>query len=215
MADAGFSILSGNLCDAAVMKTSVISPTFRKRYLQRAGDEGAFESRAIVFDGPEDYRARIDDPALAIDEDCILVIRGCGPVGYPGSAEVVNMQPPEYLLKRGVIELPTFGDGRQRGTSGSPSILNASPESAVGSGLAILQSDDRVRVDLKLGTINMLVDEAEILRRRDALELPMLENHTPWQEIYRNTVGQLADGGVMELAVKYKNVRRIIPRHSH
>jgi dihydroxy-acid dehydratase len=215
MADAGFSILSGNLCDAAVMKTSVISPTFRKRYLQRAGDEGAFESRAIVFDGPEDYRARIDDPALAIDEDCILVIRGCGPVGYPGSAEVVNMQPPEYLLKRGVIELPTFGDGRQSGTSGSPSILNASPESAVGSGLAILQSDDRVRVDLKLGTINMLVDEAEILRRRDALELPMLENHTPWQEIYRNTVGQLADGGVMELAVKYKNVRRIIPRHSH
>jgi dihydroxyacid dehydratase/phosphogluconate dehydratase len=215
MADAGFSVLSGNLCDAAIMKTSVISAAFRKRYLERAGDEGAFESRAIVFEGPEDYRARIDDPALAIDEDCILVIRGCGPLGYPGSAEVVNMQPPNYLLKRGVTELPTLGDGRQSGTSGSPSILNASPESAAGGGLAILQSDDRVRVDLKLGTINMLIDEAELARRRSVLVQPVLENHTPWQEIYRNTVGQLADGGVMELATKYKNVRRIIPRHSH
>jgi len=215
MTDAGFSVLSGNLCDAAIMKTSVISAAFRKRYLQRAGDEGAFEARAIVFDGPEDYHARIDNPALAIDEDCILVIRGCGPVGYPGSAEVVNMQPPDYLLKRGVTELPTFGDGRQSGTAGSPSILNASPESAVGSGLALLQTDDKVRVDLNLGTINMLVDEAEIARRREALVLPELDNHTPWQEIYRNTVGQLANGGVMELATKYRNVRRITPRHSH
>jgi len=216
MTDAGFfSVLSGNLCDAAIMKTSVISAAFRKRYLQRAGDEGAFEARAIVFDGPEDYHARIDDPALAIDEDCILVIRGCGPVGYPGSAEVVNMQPPDYLLKRGVTELPTFGDGRQSGTAGSPSILNASPESAVGSGLALLKTDDKIRVDLNLGTINMLVDEAEITRRRESLVLPKLDNHTPWQEIYRNTVGQLANGGVMELATKYRNVRRITPRHSH
>ncbi|MFT5447735.1 MAG: dihydroxy-acid dehydratase [Gammaproteobacteria bacterium] len=215
MVDAGFSVLSGNLCDAAIMKTSVISEAFRKHYLERAGDENAFEVRAIVFDGPEDYHARIDDPALKIDEDCILVIRGCGPVGYPGSAEVVNMQPPDYLLKRGVNELPTLGDGRQSGTSGSPSILNASPESAVGGGLAILCTDDTVRVDLKLGTLDVMIDDAELAKRREALVLPELDHHTPWQEIYRNTVGQLADGGVMELATKYRNVRRITPRHSH
>ncbi len=213
--DAGFVVMSGNLCDAAIMKTSVISEDFRKRYLERAGDENAFECRAIVFEGPEDYHARIDDPALAIDPDCCLVIRGCGPVGYPGSAEVVNMQPPDYLLKQGIRELPTIGDGRQSGTSGSPSILNASPESVVGGGLALLQTGDRVRIDLNNGRLDMLVEEAEIERRRAELPPPKLEHHTPWQEIYRQTVGQLSGGGVMELATKYRGVRRHIPRHSH
>ncbi len=215
MEDAGFIVMSGNLFDAAIMKTSVISDEFRQRYLVREGDEGAFEGRAIVFDGPEDYHARIDDPALAIDENCLLVIRGVGPVGYPGSAEVVNMQPPDYLLKQGIRELPTIGDGRQSGTSGSPSILNASPESAVGGGLALLETDDRIRVDLNNGTIDLLITDKELAARREAYEPQVLEHHTPWQEIYRSTVGQLAEGGVMELATKYRNVRRIIPRHSH
>ena len=213
--DAGFIVMSGNLFDAAIMKTSVISDEFRTRYLQRDGDEGAFEGRAIVFDGPEDYHARIDDPALNIDENCLLVIRGVGPVGYPGSAEVVNMQPPDYLLKRGIRELPTIGDGRQSGTSGSPSILNASPESAVGGGLALLRTGDRIRVDLNHGTINMMISDEALAERRAAYQPQELEHHTPWQEIYRNTVGQLAEGGVMELATKYRGVRRIIPRHSH
>ena len=215
MTNAGFVVLGGNLFDAAIMKTSVISDEFRTRYLERPGDEGAFEGRAIVFEGPEDYHARIDNPALAIDETCILVVRGCGPVGYPGSAEVVNMQPPDYLLKRGINELPTIGDGRQSGTSGSPSILNASPESAVGGGLALLQTNDLIRVDLNTGSINVLLDAAALEQRRADLKPPELENHTPWQEIYRNTVGQLADGGVLELATKYRNVRKIIPRPSH
>ena len=213
--DAGFIVLTGNLFDAAIMKTSVISDEFRNRYLERIGDEGAFEGRAIVFEGPEDYHARIDDAALAVDEDCFLVVRGCGPVGYPGSAEVVNMQPPQALLKRGVRELPTLGDGRQSGTSGSPSILNVSPESAVGGGLALLETGDVLRVDLSAGTLNLMIPDDELERRREALELPELEHHTPWQEIYRNTVGQLSDGGVMELATKYKNVKRHIPRPSH
>lgn len=213
--DAGFVVLKGNLFDAAVMKTSVIGETFRERYLRRPGHENAFEVRAIVFEGPEDYRRRINDPALGVDEHCCLVIRGCGPVGYPGSAEVVNMQPPDALIQRGIRELPTIGDGRQSGTSGSPSILNASPESAVGGGLALLQTNDLVRVDLGAGRIDMLVPEEELRARRERLAPPELPNHTPWQEIYRAHVGQLAEGGVLEMATKFHDVRRFVPRHSH
>ena len=213
--DAGFVVLKGNLFDAAIMKTSVIDETFRRRYLERPGHENVAEGRAIVFDGPEDYHRRINDPSLEIDENCFLVIRGCGPVGYPGSAEVVNMQPPDELIKRGIRELPTIGDGRQSGTSGSPSILNASPESAVGGGLAILEMNDIIRADLEAGTIDMLVPEEELEARRQRLAPPDLPNHTPWQEIYRAHVGQLADGGVFDIATKYQDVRRFVPRPSH
>ena len=213
--DAGFVVLKGNLFDAAVMKTSVIDETFRRRYLERPGQENVVEGRAIVFEGPEDYHRRINDPSLEVDEHCFLVIRGCGPVGYPGSAEVVNMQPPDELIKRGIRELPTIGDGRQSGTSGSPSILNASPESAVGGGLAILQTNDVIRVDLGSGTIDMLVPEEELRARRERLAPPDLPNHTPWQEIYRSHVGQLADGGVFDLATRYQDVKRFVPRASH
>ena len=213
--DAGFVVLKGNLFDAAIMKTSVIDETFRRRYLERPGKENVVEGRAIVFDGPEDYHRRINDPSLEVDENCFLVIRGCGPVGYPGSAEVVNMQPPDELIKRGIRELPTIGDGRQSGTSGSPSILNASPESAVGGSLAILETNDLVRVDLEAGTIDMLVPEEELRARRERLAPPDLPNHTPWQEIYRSHVGQLADGGVFDLATKYQDVKRFVPRHAH
>ena len=213
--DAGFVVLKGNLFDAAIMKTSVIDETFRRRYLERPGQENVVEGRAIVFEGPEDYHHRINDPSLEVDENCFLVIRGCGPVGYPGSAEVVNMQPPAELIKRGIRELPTIGDGRQSGTSGSPSILNASPESAVGGGLAILETNDVIRVDLEAGTIDMLVPDEELRARRERLAPPDLPNHTPWQEIYRSHVGQLADGGVFDLATKYQDVRRFVPRASH
>ena len=213
--DAGFVVLKGNLFDAAVMKTSVIDETFRRRYLERPGRENVMEGRAIVFEGPEDYRRRINDPSLEVDESCFLVIRGCGPVGYPGSAEVVNMQPPDELIKRGVRELPTIGDGRQSGTSGSPSILNASPESAVGGGLALLRTNDVIRVDLEAGSIDMLVPEEELRTRRERLAPPDLPNHTPWQEIYRSHVGQLAEGGVFDLATRYQDVRRFVPRASH
>ena len=213
--DAGFVVLKGNLFDAAVMKTSVIDETFRRRYLERPGHENVVEGRAIVFEGPEDYHRRINDPSLEVDENCFLVIRGCGPVGYPGSAEVVNMQPPDELIRRGIRELPTIGDGRQSGTSGSPSILNASPESAVGGGLAILETNDVIRVDLEAGSINMLVPEEELRARRERLAPPDLPNHTPWQEIYRSHVGQLAEGGVFDLATKYQDVRRFVPRPSH
>ena len=213
--DAGFVVLKGNLFDAAIMKTSVIDETFRRRYLERPGQENVVEGRAIVFEGPEDYHHRINDPSLEVDENCFLVIRGCGPVGYPGSAEVVNMQPPAELIKRGVRELPTIGDGRQSGTSGSPSILNASPESAVGGGLAILETNDVIRVDLEAGSIDMLVPDEELRARRERLAPPDLPNHTPWQEIYRSHVGQLADGGVFDLATKYQDVRRFVPRASH
>ena len=197
------------------MKTSVISPWFRETYLERAGDENAFEVRAIVFEGPEDYHARINDAGLNIDENCVLVIRNVGPIGYPGSAEVVNMQPPDALIKAGIRELPTIGDGRQSGTSGSPSILNAAPEAATGSGLAILQTGDTVRVDLNQCSIDMLVDADELATRRAAYQPPELPYHTPWQEIYRSTVSQLDPGGVIELATKYHDVRQHIPRHSH
>ena len=213
--DAGFVVLKGNLFDAAIMKTSVIDETFRRRYLERPGHENVVEGRAIVFEGPEDYHRRINDASLDVDENCFLVIRGCGPVGYPGSAEVVNMQPPDELIKRGIRELPTIGDGRQSGTSGSPSILNASPESAVGGGLAILETNDLIRVDLEAGAIDMLVPDEELRARRERLAPPDLPNHTPWQEIYRSHVGQLADGGVFDLATKYQDVRRFVPRASH
>ena len=213
--NAGFVVLKGNLCDAAVMKTSVISDSFRSQYLSKPGSKNIFEVRAIVFEGPEDYHARINDPQLNIDVDCILVIRGCGPVGYPGSAEVVNMQPPDILIHKGVLELPTLGDGRQSGTSGSPSILNASPESAVGGGLALLQTDDMIRIDINLGTLDVLLEYSELQKRRNRLQIKEIEHQTPWQEIYRDTVGQLSSGGIIELAAKYRKIRHTIPRHSH
>ena len=213
--NAGFIILSGNLFDSGLIKTSVIGDEFRKKYLEREGDENAWEGKAIVFEGPEDYHDRINDPELEIDDQCILFVRGCGPVGFPGSAEVVNMLPPDALVRAGVPELPCVGDGRQSGTSASPSILNCSPEAAVGGNLAILQTGDTVRIDLNTREVNVLIDEEEIEQRRGALELKVLDNQTPWEEIYRSTVSQLADGAVMKPAVKYQKVKRTIPRHSH
>jgi dihydroxyacid dehydratase/phosphogluconate dehydratase len=213
--NAGFVVLKGNICDAAVMKTSVISDNFRSQYLSNPGNKNVFEVRAIVFEGPEDYHERINDPQLKIDVDCILVIRGCGPVGYPGSAEVVNMQPPDSLIRKGVLELPTLGDGRQSGTSGSPSILNASPESAVGGGLALLITGDILRIDLNLGSLDVILDKFELRNRRKNLKSVKIEHQTPWQEIYRDTVGQLSEGGIIELAAKYRKIRKTIPRHSH
>ncbi len=214
---AGFAVLTGNLFDSAVMKTSVISDEFRIRYLQKPGDENAFEGRAIVFEGPEDYHHRINDPALAIDEHCLLVIRNVGPIGYPGSAEVVNMLPPDALVKQGINELPCIGDGRQSGTSGSPSILNASPEAAIGGGLALLRTGDRIRIDLNRRRADILISDEELTSRRHALKLPDPINQTPWQEIYRNFTGQLEFGGVLENAVKYQKVAEHfgLPRDNH
>jgi dihydroxy-acid dehydratase len=219
-AEAGFRVLRGNLFESAIMKTSVISDEFRKRYLSNPDDPDAFEGRAVVFEGPEDYHARIDDPALAIDEHCILVMRGVGPIGYPGSAEVVNMQPPAALIKRGIESLPCLGDGRQSGTSGSPSILNASPEAAAGGGLALLATGDRVRIDLRKGTADMLVPEAERERRRAALQqsggFAIPHSQTPWQDIYRVTVTQMADGQIIHGAEQYQRVAQTsIPRDNH
>jgi dihydroxy-acid dehydratase len=219
--DAGFINLKGNLFDTAIMKTSVISPEFRQRYLSNSNDPEAFEGRAQVFDGPEDYHSRIDDPALGIDEHTILFMRGAGAIGYPGAAEVVNMQPPNYLLKRGITELPCIGDGRQSGTSGSPSILNASPEAAVGGGLALLKDGDRIRVDLGKGTANILIDEAELAKRRETLaanggyDYPA--HQTPWQEIQRGIVDQLGAGMVLKPAVAYQRIAQTkgIPRDNH
>jgi dihydroxy-acid dehydratase len=219
--DAGFIVLSGNLFDSAIMKTSVISSEFRERYLCNPDDPMAFEGRAVVFDGPEDYHHRIDDPALEIDERSILVIRGTGPIGYPGGAEVVNMQPPAALIQRGIRSLPCIGDGRQSGTSGTPSILNASPEAAAGGGLALLETGDRVRVDLGKGEANVLIAPDELERRRARLAASggyrAPDSQTPWQELYRQTVGQHATGACMELAVRYQDiiVRFGPPRHSH
>ena len=213
--NAGFIVLKGNIFDSAVMKTSVISDSFRSQYLDKPGSKNVFEVRAIVFEGPEDYRKRINDPQLNINVDCILVIRGCGPVGYPGSAEVVNMQPPDKLIREGILELPTLGDGRQSGTSGSPSILNASPESAVGGGLALLKTGDMLRIDLNQGSLDVMLYKSELQKRHDELKTEEIENQTPWQEIYRNTVGQLSSGGIIELAAKYRKIRNTIPRHSH
>jgi len=212
---AGFIVLSGNLFDAAIMKTSVISEEFRARYLSTPGSENVFEGPVVVFDGSEDYHHRIEDPSLGITPETILVIRYAGPVGWPGSAEVVNMQPPAALIDRGVTALPCMGDGRQSGTSGSPSILNASPEAAVGGGLGLLKTGDRIRVDLNKGTADALVEPEEWERRRQSFKPVYPESQTPWQELYRATVGQLADGAVMEMAVKYHKVVDTPPRDSH
>jgi dihydroxy-acid dehydratase len=217
---AGFKVLSGNLFDSAIMKTSVISEEFSQRYLSNPRDPNAFEGRAVVFDGPEEYHHRIDDPSLRIDEHTMLFIRGVGAIGYPGSAEVVNMQPPAALIKRGITSLPCIGDGRQSGTSGSPSILNASPEAAVGGGLALLETGDRVRIDLNKGAANIMISDAELAQRRAALEkrggYRYPPSQTPWQEIQRGMVDQLADGMVLKPAVKYQRVaEQSIPRDNH
>jgi len=219
--NAGFIVMRGNLFDSAIMKTSVISEEFRLRYLNNPAQPGVFEGSAVVFDGPEDYHARIDDPALQIGEYSLLVMRGAGAVGYPGSAEVVNMRPPDYLIKRGITVLPCIGDGRQSGTSASPSILNASPEAAVGGALALLKTGDRIRIDLPRGTANVLISEAELTERRCALELQggyrYPESQTPWQEIQRGMVEQLGEGMVLKPAVKYQQVadKFGVPRDSH
>ena len=213
---AGFKVLSGNLFDFAIIKTSVISDEFRERYLSEPGNEGVFEGRAVVFDGSEDYHHRINDPELGIDEHSILVIRGAGPLGWPGSAEVVNMQPPDALLKRGINALPTIGDGRQSGTSDSPSILNAAPESAAGGGLSWLRTGDTVRIDLNAGRCDALVEEEEIERRQQEEGIPPVpESQTPWQEIYRASVDGLDGGGVLQAALKYRNIASKTPRHNH
>ena len=218
MRDAGFIVLRGNLFDSAIMKTSVISPEFRARYLSNPADPNAFEGRAIVFEGPEDYHARINDTSLEIDEYCLLFIRGTGPLGYPGSAEVVNMQPPDALIQKGITSLPCIGDGRQSGTSGSPSILHASPEAAAGGGLALLRTGDRVRIDLGRRSANILISSDEMeARRRAAGAFPIPQSQTPWQEIYRRTVGQLDTGACVDLGTDFVNViaRYGEPRHSH
>ncbi|MEO7366210.1 MAG: IlvD/Edd family dehydratase [Sphingomicrobium sp.] len=218
---AGFSILRGNLFESAIMKLSVISPEFRQRYLSDPDDPNAFEGKVIVFDGPEDYHARIDSPDLGADDRTMLVMRGAGPIGYPGAAEVVNMRPPVQLIEDGIHALPCLGDGRQSGTSGSPSILNASPEAAAAGGLALLRSGDRVRIDLNTGEANMLVEPEEIARRRAALEAAggyvYPPSQTPWQEIQRATVGQLQSGAILEGAEKYQRIAQSIgvPRHNH
>jgi len=213
--NAGFKVLSGNLFDSALMKTSVISKDFQERFLSQPGSEGVFEAKAVVFEGPEDYHDRINDKSLGIDDHTILFIRGVGCVGYPGSAEVVNMQPPDEIIKQGINHLPTVGDGRQSGTSESPSILNASPESVVGGGLAYLQTGDTVRLDLNNSTLNALVSDEEWQARIKAWKKPELIHMTPWEEIYRTHVGQLADGGCLELATKYQKTGRNIPRDNH
>jgi len=219
--DAGFLVLRGNLFDNAIMKTSVISTEFRDRYLNNPESPGAFEGKAVVFDGPEDYHHRIDDPSLDIDENTLLFMRGAGPIGYPGAAEVVNMRPPAYLIKKGVHALACIGDGRQSGTSGSPSILNASPEAAAGGNLAILKTGDRVRIDLNKGQANILISDEEISSRRAALEAAggykFPKHQTPWQEIQRGLVGQLGDGAILKPAEKYQRIAQTegLPRDNH
>ncbi len=216
----GFINLKGNLFDSAIMKTSVISKEFRDRYLSNPDDPEAFEGRAIVFDGPEDFHHKIDDESLAIDENCILIMRGAGPIGYPGGAEVVNMRPPAYLLKRGINALPCVGDGRQSGTSGSPSILNASPEAADGGGLALVETGDTVRIDLGKGTADMLVpldelaERARVLAANGGYDAP--DSQSPWQEIFREKVGRLDQGMTLEGADNYKDIaRKFMPRDNH
>ena len=205
-AAAGYIVMSGNLFDSAVMKTSVIDPAFRQRFLSTPGRPNVFEGKAVVFEGPEDYHHRIEDPALGVDEHSLLVIRNCGPVGYPGGAEVVNMQPPAALLKRGIDALPTMGDGRQSGTSGSPSILNVSPEAAVGGGLALLRTGDPVRIDLNTRRVDVLIPDAELEARRAAWTPPKLEHKTPWEEISRSMVGQHGTGACLEPATLYLDI---------
>ncbi|WP_294327266.1 IlvD/Edd family dehydratase [uncultured Sphingomonas sp.] len=219
--DAGFIVLKGNLFDAAVMKTSVIGPEFRERYLSNPNDPEAFEGPAVVFDGPEDYHHRIDDPALGITPETLMFMRGAGPIGYPGAAEVVNMRPPAYLITEGVSALPCIGDGRQSGTSGSPSILNASPEAAAGGGLALLRTGDRVRIDLGKGRADVLLSDAELAGRRRELEAAggyqYPASQTPWQEIQRSVVGQMATGAILEGAEAYQKIAqtRGLPRDNH
>jgi dihydroxy-acid dehydratase len=219
-AQAGFMVLSGNLFDSAIMKLSVISPEFRARYLENPKSPNAFEGRAIVFEGPEDYHHRINDETLNIDENCMLFIRGVGPIGYPGAAEVVNMQPPDALIKKGILALPCIGDGRQSGTSASPSILNASPEAAAGGGMGILQTGDRVRVDLNEASANILISSEEYASRKALLKknggFKYRKSQTPWQEIQRNLVAQLGDGMVIKSAVKYQKIgQKGLPRDNH
>jgi len=219
--EAGFLVLRGNMFDNAIMKTSVISTEFRDRYLNNPASPGAFEGKAVVFDGPEDYHHRIDDPALEIDENTLLFMRGAGPIGYPGAAEVVNMRPPNYLIKKGITALACIGDGRQSGTSGSPSILNASPEAAAGGNLAILRTGDRVRIDLNTGQANILISDEEIVTRRTDLEsmggYKFPKSQTPWQEIQRGIVGQLGEGAILRPAEKYQRIAQTngIPRDNH
>ncbi len=213
--NAGLLPLSGNLFDFAIMKVSVISPAFRARYLSTPGREGMFEARAIVFDGSDDYHHRINDPALNIDEDCILVMRGAGPIGWPGSAEVVNMQPPDALLMRGVNSLPTMGDGRQSGTSDSPSIVHCSPESAAGGGLAWLRTGDIVRIDLNAARCDALVPEEEIARRKGEGAPATPPSHTPWEEMYRAHVGSIETGACLDFSTRYHQISRRLPRHNH
>ncbi|WBH15540.1 IlvD/Edd family dehydratase [Sphingomonas radiodurans] len=218
---AGFLVLRGNLFDSAIMKTCVISPEFRDRYLSNSDDPNAFEGPVVVFDGPEDYHARIDDPALGITDRTMLFMRGAGPIGYPGSAEVVNMRPPSYLIREGVHALPCIGDGRQSGTSGSPSILNASPEAAAMGGLALIRTGDRVRIDLGKGTVNLLIDDAELAERRRALEAAggyaYPASQTPWQAIQRAVVGQMESGAILEGAEAYQRIAQTagLPRDNH
>lgn len=221
VSDAGFIVLSGNLFDSAIMKTSVISPDFRARYLSNPDDPDAFEGKVVVFDGPEDYHARIDDHALAIDVNTLLVMRGAGPIGYPGAAEVVNMRAPAYLLREGIGNLPCIGDGRQSGTSGSPSILNASPEAAANGGLALLRTGDRVRIDLQRGTADVLIPDDELAERRAALVAAggyaYPDSQTPWQAIQRSVVGQLQDGAILEGSEQFQRIAqtRGLPRDNH
>lgn len=215
--NAGFIVMRSNFFNSAVMKTSVISEEFRERYLSNPKHPNAFEAKAVVFEGPEDYHHRINSNKLKIDEHSILIIRGCGPVGYPGSAEVVNMQPPDRLLKQGINALPTLGDGRQSGTSESPSILNVSPESAIGGDLGIVKTGDKLRIDLNKRRVDLLISAAEFKKRRKQKKIPKLVNQTPWQEISRNTVGQLEDGACMNLNGIYLDIvsKKGLPRNSH
>jgi dihydroxy-acid dehydratase len=214
---AGFAVMSGNLFESALMKKSVIGADFRGKYLSHPQHPNCFTARAIVFDGSEDYHRRINDPALDIDEQCILVIRNCGPIAYPGSAEVVNMLPPDRMVKQGITTLPCLGDGRQSGTSACPSILNASPEAAVGGGLSLLQTGDLIEVDLNNNTVNAVLSDAELSRRKKNLRPISMVNQTPWQEIYRKTAGQLQDGAAMELDESHQQIiaSHGTPRHSH
>ena len=213
--EAGLLVVTGNLFSSALVKTSVISDEFRKRYLSEAGNEETFTARAIVFEGPEDYRARIEDPSLGIDERCILVIRNSGPIGYPGSAEVVNMTPPGRLVRAGIRMLPCMGDGRQSGTSDSPSILNISPEAAIGGNLAILRTGDQIRIALAERRVDVLISDDEIASRHAALRPAEIHNNTPWEQIYREHTGQLETGACLEFATAYHDLRKVVPRHSH
>ncbi len=214
---AGFAVMSGNLFESAIMKKSVIDQDFTETYLSNPDHPNVFRARAVVFEGPEDYHSNIDDPALNIEENCILIIRNCGPVGYPGSAEVVNMQPPDYLLARGINCLPTMGDGRQSGTSASPSILNISPEAAVGGNIALINSGDVIEIDLNTNQVNLLISDEEFAQRRNDLVTVVASDQTPWQEIYRERVNQLQDGAVLETRGEFHRLHAThgIPRNSH